>query len=282
MSTSDVSTLDLRVIETVLEMSGGYVLDLTDRTFGEFFAEHGVRIDDPGYSVEGTSKAKRLRFFLRTTPPPLTGRVLGALLQHRLVWKPEIAKNDLDGYLAVLQRLGGDFPTNVGTTPATTEATTEAALLRRVFKPEAFAKLPLEAELSAALIGRMHEAQRCVEANAYLAAVILCGSVLEGMCLGFGCRHPERVNRAYAALYHKTPGKFHEWKLREWIEVLGTLGDLSPNVEKFGHALRDFRNYVHPAEQIANRFSPDQHTALIGFQVVVAAADDLLHAQAGI
>jgi hypothetical protein len=84
----------------------------------------------------------------------------------------------------------------------------------------------------------------------------------------------------FAAQYNKAPPQFHEWKLREWIDVLARIGDLSPNVEKFGHALRDFRNYVHPAEQLAHRFSPDHHTARIGFQVVVAAAEDLVRAGA--
>ncbi|MGI8424103.1 MAG: hypothetical protein ACR2NO_08355 [Chloroflexota bacterium] len=63
--------------------------------------------------------------------------------------------------------------------------------------------------------------------------------------------------------------------LRVIERVLEMGGDLSPNIEKFGHALRDFRNYVHPAEQLAHHFSPDQHTARIAFQVVVASADDL-------
>lgn len=160
------------------------------------------------------------------------------------------------------------------------QALVEAELLKRVFRPEVFGKLPLDANLSAALVGRMAEAQACIDAKAYLAAVILCGSVLEGMCLGFGCQHPERVNRAYASRYNKPARAFHDWKLQEWIDVLGHLKDLSPNVEKFGQALRDFRNYVHPAEQLANCFTPDQHTARIGFQVVVAAADDLVNAQA--
>ena len=53
MSTSAVSTLELRAIDTVLEMGGGYVLDFTDRTFAEFFRDHGVQIDDPKYSVPG-------------------------------------------------------------------------------------------------------------------------------------------------------------------------------------------------------------------------------------
>jgi hypothetical protein len=126
----------------------------------------------------------------------------------------------------------------------------------------------------------MLEAHACIEAKAYLAAVILSGSVLEGLCLGCGSRTPERVNRAYTSHYGRDAPQFHDWKLREWIEVLGKLGDLSPNIEKFGHALRDFRNYVHPAEQLVHRFSPDQHTARIGFQVVVAAIEDLARAAA--
>jgi hypothetical protein len=171
--------------------------------------------------------------------------------------------------------------TDTRTTPSV-EAVSEAKLLKHVFKPEVFSQLPVDTTLSAALIDRFHEAQACIEVRAYLAATILCGSVLEGMCLGFGYRHPERVNRAYSTRYNKSPKEFHEWKLWEWIDVLGHLKDLSPNVEEFGHALRNFRNYIHPAEQLANGFSPDQHTARIGFQVVIAAAEDLVRAEAAL
>lgn len=278
---SGVTTLDLRVIDRVLEMTAGYVLDFTDRTFAEFFREHGVDIDDPRFSTEGTSKAKRLRYFLKNTPSPLTGQILAALLQHRLAWKPEgIAATDLDAYRRTVVRLGGDLPRDTVKSASAAEVTTEAALLGLAFQPELFEKLPVDLAMSRVLVERMNEAKRCIEVGAHLAAVILCGSVLEGMCLGFGSRHPERVNRAYAAFYNKSPKKFHEWKLKEWVDVLAHLGDLSPNIEKFGHALRDFRNYVHPAEQLAYNFRPDQHTALIGFQVIVAAAEDLVGAEA--
>lgn len=282
MTSGTVTGLDLRAIESILEMSGGYVLDFSDRTFAEFFAEYGVRIDDPRYSQQGTSKAKRLRYFLRTPPALLTGRILGALLQHRIVSKPDgIAEAELAAYINTVERLGGSVPLELKKAPAPpAQSTTEAELLRLVFRPEIFSKLPVEPAMSAALVDRTEEAHRCIEAKAYLAAVILCGSVLEGMCLGFGCRHPERVSRAYAAQYNKAPRQFPEWKMKEWIDVLGRLGDLSPNIEKFGHSLRDFRNYVHPAEQLAHRFTPDQHTARIGFQVVVAAAEDLVRAEA--
>lgn len=92
MSTPAVSTLELRAIDTVLGMGGGYVLDFNDRTFAEFFRDHGFRFGDPKYSVEGGSKAKRLRYFLRVTPPPLSGKVLAGLLEYRLVSSGDLDK----------------------------------------------------------------------------------------------------------------------------------------------------------------------------------------------
>jgi hypothetical protein len=147
-----------------------------------------------------------------------------------------------------------------------------------VFRPDLFDGLPIDDAMRRALVDRMDEAARCIDVNANLAAVILCGSVLEGMCLGFGTRNPERVNRAFVARLNKPAKQLHEWRLNEWIDVLAYLGDLSPNIEKFGHGLRDFRNYVHPAEQVAHGFLPDSRTARIGFQVVIAAAEDLVRA----
>ncbi len=265
------TSLDLLTIEKVLLMDGGYVLDFTNATFAEFFKEHGVAIYADRFDGKGTSKANRLRCFLQLVSPPKTGIVLAALLERRLLVEPEgVTADEVERYRKIASRLGGPL-----SKPNTGKATTEAALLRLVFKPDVFKRLPADQAMREALIGRMEEAQRCIDANAFLAAVILCGSVLEGMCLGYGSANPERVNRAFTAQYNKPPKRLHEWKLSEWIDVLGRLHELSPNVAKFGHALRDFRNYVHPAEQLLHQFKPDAHTARIGFQVVVAAAEDL-------
>jgi hypothetical protein len=279
MSGAAVTTLDLRVVESVLEMGGGYVLDLTNRTFADFFGEHGIDIDDGRFFADGPSKANRLRCFLRTSRPPVTGRVLAGLLQHRLASKPEgLRQEDLEKYRQLAVRLGGVVPPDASAGVAEDGASAEAALLRRVFRPEVFEKLPIDLSMSRVLIERLNEAQRCIDAKAYLAAVILCGSVLEGMCLGYGSRNIERVSRGYSERIGKPPRHLPDWRLQEWIDVLTRLGDLSPNVENFGHGLRDFRNYVHPAEQLVHGFVPDAHTARISFQVVIAAAEDLVRA----
>lgn len=274
MTFPTVTTAELRTVESVLDMGGGYVLDFSNKTFADFFQDHGVDIYEPRFGEGGTSKANRLRTFLRATPPPRSGQILAALLDYRQSGEAADLNADMIArYLAVVQRLGGTAPPSVQAQPL--GPITEAALLSHVFKPEVFARLPGDAALHAVLVARMDEAQRCVKHEAWLSAVILSGSVLEGMALGFGAAHPERVNRAYAAQYSKAAPRLWDWKLQEWITVLTRLRAFSPNVEKFGHALRDFRNYVHPAEQLAHGFSPDAHTARISFHVVQAAAEDL-------
>ena len=60
-----IRTTDVLVIDNVFGMGDGYVLNFSNRTFSEFFAELGVDIDQPRWSVNGGSKAKRLRTYLR-------------------------------------------------------------------------------------------------------------------------------------------------------------------------------------------------------------------------
>jgi hypothetical protein len=79
-----IRTIDMRLIDDLFGMGGGYVLDFSDRTFGAFFREEiGVNIDDAKYAAEGTSKAKRLRFFLKVSDPKTTIKVLEALWEYR-------------------------------------------------------------------------------------------------------------------------------------------------------------------------------------------------------
>lgn len=272
---SDLTSLDRRVVEEVLEMGGGYVLDFSDRTFGEFFRDHGVEIYDERFGRDGNSKANRLRCFLKQARPPLSGRVLAALLEYRSVVgaSDDLPEERLKRYRQIAQRLGGEV---AGTRPGAEAPTSEADLLDHAFRPDVLRSLPfLHVELSELLLDRMGQAERCIETGCYLASVILCGSVLEGLCLGVGSHQPQRVNRAYVAAFNKPAPPFHEWKLNQWIDVLRRLGDLSPNITKFGHALREFRNYVHPHQQLASRFVPDRNTARISFHVVAAAVDDL-------
>jgi hypothetical protein len=39
--------------------------------------------------------------------------------------------------------------------------------------------------------------------------------------------------------------------------------------------MREFRNYIHPYEQMKEKFEPDMHSAKICFQVLTAAIENL-------
>jgi hypothetical protein len=111
-----IRSLDMRLIDDLFGMGGGYVLDFTDRTFAEFFSEElSVDIDDLKYSVEGTSKAKRLRFFLKSSDPQLTVRTLMALWEYREYnrRRKDIAESipeAQDHFHRLIERLGGKRP----------------------------------------------------------------------------------------------------------------------------------------------------------------------------
>ena len=48
---------------------------------------------------------------------------------------------------------------------------------------------------------------------------------------------------------------------RKFINVAYEIGLLKLDVQKLSHGLRDFRNYIHPYQQMASGFKPDEHTA---------------------
>lgn len=100
-------------LNDVFEMGGGYVLNFSDRTFGRFFAEElNIDIDDPAYSVNGTSKGKRLRCFLQSVDRPTVIRTLKALWEYREALRqragePEKIANAEGRFLALINRLQG-------------------------------------------------------------------------------------------------------------------------------------------------------------------------------
>ena len=149
----------------------------------------------------------------------------------------------------------------------------EDAFLKLTFDVNVDA-LKLDASISDIIKQRLHETELCVNHDAPLAAVFLIGSILEGVLLGTASAFPRRFNQAQSAPRDKDTGKvkiFPEWTLNNMIDAAAEIGILKQDVKKFSHAVRDFRNYIHPYQQMSAQFSPDKHTALICFQVLKAA-----------
>lgn len=80
---SSLTMREKRVLEDFLGMGGGYVLNFSDRTFGEFVHEAvDIEIHSDEYSIHGSSKAKKLRAFWEVESDYLVGRLLNALIDY--------------------------------------------------------------------------------------------------------------------------------------------------------------------------------------------------------
>lgn len=253
-------------------MANGYVLDFSNNTFAEFFREAAnIDIYAPKYAFNGDSKAKRLRAFWETEPDALVGKVLAGLLE---VWQYNAARNgqtnDSLQYkqaAVIVARLTGKQPDPVAT---------EQEFLHRQYQNISIKNLSIDLNLAPVLESRLAEAQHCLE-SAPLATIFLCGSILEGILLGVALQKPKEFNQAANSPKDKDNKvkPFHEWSLAQFIDVAHGLGALKLDVKKFSHELRDFRNYIHPYQQLASKFTPDKHTAEICLQVLKAAIADL-------
>ncbi|SEG23222.1 hypothetical protein [Jhaorihella thermophila] len=270
---SSLSDIDKRYLESLLGMGGGYVLDYNDATFAEFFRRHGVDIHSRKYQTFGTSKAKKLRAFWEREPDALVGKVLEELLEAYVASKelkgeaPNTAL--LDRCRKIVERLTGK--------KAAPASDAEAGFLDREFQIPNINRLPVDAGVAQILEARIAEARNALKAGAHLSVIFLCGSVLEGALLGAAQADPAGFNRATCAPKDKT-GKvrpFQDWTLAAFIDAACEVGLLSPDVQRFGHGLRDFRNYIHPYQQLLSGFAPDEHTAKVCFQVLKAALADL-------
>jgi hypothetical protein len=269
---SNLKMVERQCFEELFGMASGYVLDFTNQTFSEFFRE-SVHVDiyAEKYAVNGDSKAKRLRAFISLEPDARVGKALSDLLEY---WRYKTAQpGSHDDQLAlqatrVIERLLGK--------PIQPKESGDE-FLKKDFGPLTFEKIPSAAPLLSILETRLDEASRCLQANAPLAVIFHCGSILEGLLLGVASAHPGEFNQAPSSPKDKN-GKvhsLHNWTLSQFIDVACELGFLKLDVKKFSHGLRDFRNYIHPYTQMNARFNPDRHTAEICLQVLKAAIASL-------
>jgi hypothetical protein len=114
-----------------------------------------------------------------------------------------------------------------------------------------------------ALQRRLDEAVACQGGGAHLAAVVMMGSLLEGVLVEvLAQRGAPAPNGA------RTP-------LEQLIIRAHDRGFIQAHVRDFSHALKNFRNLVHVHRQIATNKAPNLDTTRICWDVLVAALNDL-------
>jgi hypothetical protein len=124
---SSLRSIELSLIDEIFRgAEKGYVLDFSNRTFTDFFVrELQVDIDAPQYAVDGPSKGKRLRCFLRLVDDGTAARTLRALWEHREALRPpdtpdpfRRAAHQVAALMAKLLGAASPGPVNVVPAPA--------------------------------------------------------------------------------------------------------------------------------------------------------------------
>ena len=270
---SSLTINDKQVLEKLFQMSSGYVLNFSDRTFAEFFKDD-VQVDiyDAKYHYASGSKANRMRGFWQAASDIIVGKSIEKLISYVETQiligglnRQEFPNELVQRSQSIAARLTGSRPT--------VTLTSENEFITKEFGNLSIDKLCLDTAIIGILNQRIEEIRKCLQAKAALAVIFLCGSTLEGILLGIACTKTKEFNQSTLSPKDKT-GKvkqFHDWTLNDFVNVARDLNLVGEDVKKFSHALRDFRNYIHPYQQMSSSFDPDEHTAKICWQVLQAA-----------
>ena len=86
---ANLSSVDRKILETLLGMGGGYLLDFSNVTYAEFFNDYGIDIYHQRYQVFGNSKAKLMRGFWQVASDEQVGKILEGLFRYITETNPD-------------------------------------------------------------------------------------------------------------------------------------------------------------------------------------------------
>jgi hypothetical protein len=132
--------------------------------------------------------------------------------------------------------------------------------------------------LKAIVDQRWREAQKCMHAECFTAAIIMMGSILEALLLARAMLSTATASQSAKAPKQKSGQAvaLQDWNLNALIDVSVDLRWIKADRGKFGHALRESRNVVHPWVHATMRADFDLATCRTSWEVLVASVDDLL------
>ncbi len=119
------------------------------------------------------------------------------------------------------------------------------------------------------------EAQKTASMGAWKSCIILCGGILEGMLLDVLNTKREQAPDEFERLKQKKPFELSKWHLVDLVEVAKELGLLSQEASHLSHALRLYRDLIHPGRQIRENIAVSQLEASLGLSIVESCAKEL-------
>lgn len=267
---ADLDYITKSKLESIFQMGGGYVLDFTNDGFSDFIKTAAGF--DPYTKYGSQSKAKLLRKIWNEEPMPVVAKIVLNLLDY---WsflnttgggKPSEAEFELHNELK--EHFSSMF--------STAADTASLEFLKKDFSDLDLAALPSELTAQQVVQARLDEIDRSLKADAPLGVIFLAGSTLEGLLFELATKHPQMYTSSpRAPRYQGRVKSLDAWTLSDLITVSHELGVLGEDVARFADHLRNFRNYIHPRQQLKEQFEPRIETAEIAYKVLKAALTDL-------
>lgn len=268
MATTQIDNATKQTLEELFGMASGYVLDFTNNSFSSFI-ETCLGFDP--YTRHNGSKAVVLRQLWLTEPMPNVAKLNLDLLERWHINKLA-ANEELTTFEA---RAYADLKATFSRAKESV-STSSLEFLARDFGDVDLTSLPSALTTQQIVQTRLAEIERCLAAEAPLAVVFLVGSTLEGLLMEVAVAHPAVFASCNAAPQVRGATKrLDTWTLAELITVSRVLGVVGEDVAKHADHVRDFRNYIHPRQQLREKFEPRMVTARIAQHVLFAALADL-------
>jgi hypothetical protein len=147
--------------------------------------------------------------------------------------------------------------------------------------PPDFTALASEPVMKAILENRWNECQRCIRAEAHLAATVMMGGLLEAL---FVARANLMTNKSPLFRAKTTPMDkktqkplaLQDWTLRPYIDVAAELRWITRSGKDVAAVLRDYRNYVHPEKERSHGVKLNNHDSAMFWEVTKSLAHQLL------
>jgi len=258
-----------RKLEALLGMGGGYVLDFTNATFKHFVVT-AIGVDP--YARDYESKANLLRRMWQELSASSMAKLSLELLDYWKTGKSISGEPITDAEQGFYDDLHAEFSAMHGP-----DTPVDTAFLNKDFGSVDPTALPSELTATEVVLARLAEVDKAMNADAPLAVIFLVGSTLEGLLAEIATAQAATFVASGAAPKGRD-GKVRppqDWTLSELITVAKDTGVLSTDVAEHADQVRNFRNYIHPRQQLKENFAPRMETARIAQQVLVGALKDL-------
>jgi hypothetical protein len=116
------------------------------------------------------------------------------------------------------------------------------------------------------------EIQRAYIASCWKSVIILSGGTIEAILTDL-----LKANEAAAKTAKSAPKNddITQWDLSQLIKVAVELGLVSTSIDKLSHSIREYRNLVHPGNELRNKLRFDAEEARIAIEVLNIVQRDL-------